>query len=181
MEYKYLLEILKAGMYEEFINDFHQAAVCFLKEEQYGRSLLENSSFIASSANPDEKIHGKGFVARLSGSTVEFLNMWQIMMFGKQPFIFSEGRLMLGLQPLIPDYLIGEDKIEAMFLGSIPVIYQLPDKNTITPNNAKVSSYEVTTKDGNVITVKAEFMEGEPVNLIRNKEVIQIKAVLVRI
>lgn len=180
MEYKYLLEVLKADLYEEFAEDFHHAAVPFLKEEVYGRSLLENSSFIASSANPDEKIHGKGFVARLSGSTVEFIHMWQIMMFGKTPFSYRDGVLTLGFKPLIPDYLIGEAAIEATFLGSIAVSYQLPDKNTVTPANVKVSSYEITTVQGEVCTIEGELIEGKLAESIRNKEVSKIKIVLVR-
>lgn len=182
MEYKYLLEILKADMYEEFVNDFYHMAVPFLKEEIYGRSLLENSSFIASSANPDERIHGKGFVARLSGSTVEFLNMWQIMMFGKTPFTYESGVLSLSFQPLIPAYLIGEEtEVEATFLGSIPVIYQLPDKGMITPTNAKVSSYEITTNAGEVITVPCKVIEGALANLIREKDISKIRVILERI
>ena len=181
MEYKYLLEILKADMYEEFIHDFSQAAIPFLKEETYGRSLLENSSFIASSANPDEKKHGKGFVARLSGSTVEFLHMWQIMMFGKQPFTCLDEKLSLELKPMIPHYLIGEACVEAMFLGSIPVIYQLPDKDSFTPANSKVSSYEVTTITGEIITVSSEHIEGELALNIRDRKVSQIRVVLKRL
>lgn len=181
MEYKYLLEILKADMYEEFLADFHQAVIPFLKEEQYGRSLLENSSFIASSANPDERIHGKGFVARLSGSTVEFLNMWQIMMFGKQPFTWENGKLSLQFKPLLPDYLISENTIEAMFLGTIPVIYKLPDQNTITPANAKISRYEVTDNNGTIIRVNSGVIEEELAKRIRNKEVSQIVVTLERL
>lgn len=181
MEYKYLLEILKADMYDEFMADFHKAAIPFLKEEEYGRSLLENSSFIASSANPDEKIHGKGFVARLSGSTVEFLNMWQIMMFGKQPFTYQDEKLSLQLKPLIPDYLIGDTSIEAMFLGTIPVTYILPDKETVTPYNTKVIAYEITTNTGEVIRVDSEVIDGELAKNIRNRKVSQIRVTLGRL
>ena len=45
---------------------------------------LENSSFIASSANPNPDIHGRGFVARLSGSTTEMISMWIEMFIGGQ-------------------------------------------------------------------------------------------------
>ena len=180
MEYKYLLEVLKAELYEEFAKDFYHAAIPFLEEEVYGRSLLENSSFIASSANPDEKIHGKGFVARLSGSTVEFLHMWQIMMFGKAPFTYQKGVLSLRFQPLIPEYLIGEETVEATFLGSIQVVYQLPDKGMITPSNAKVSSYEITTKQGEEITVACNTIEGALANSVRDKEVSKIRVILER-
>ena len=65
-----------------FFEDFKKVAVPFLDAKTYGRSIYENSSFIASSKNPNESYHGKGFVARLSGSTIEFISMWKLMMFG---------------------------------------------------------------------------------------------------
>ena len=110
MEYKYLLELIKNGLYKEFIEDFRTCAVPFLDPEVYGRSPLENSSFIASSANPNPKIHGRGFVARLSGSTAEFIDMYEIMMFGRTIFSYSESEgLIFAPKPLIPAYLIGDD------------------------------------------------------------------------
>nr|MDE5965481.1 hypothetical protein [Lachnospiraceae bacterium] len=60
MEYKYLLELLKSGLYKEYFDDLKKAGVPFIPYETYGRSPLENSSFIASSANPNRRIHGKG-------------------------------------------------------------------------------------------------------------------------
>jgi len=54
MEYKYMLEILRNGLYDEFYADFNKVFIPFLNPEQYGRSILENSSFIVSSANPDK-------------------------------------------------------------------------------------------------------------------------------
>ncbi|WP_203636793.1 cellobiose phosphorylase, partial [Thermobrachium celere] len=72
MEYKYMLELIKSGLYKEFYSDFKNVIIAFMDPSVYGRSPLENSSFIASSANVDESIHGTGFVARLSGATAEF-------------------------------------------------------------------------------------------------------------
>ena len=136
MEYKYLLELLKSGMYDEFAADFHDAAIPFLKEEVYGRSLLENSSFIASSANPNKKIHGKGFVARLSGSTAEFLQIWQLMMFGSHPFTAADGVLKADIRPCIPAYLVGADKtIETTFLGNVHTVYHLSQLDALVPGN----------------------------------------------
>lgn len=149
MEYKYLLELLKAGMYQEFTEDFHKAAVPFLNEEQYGRSLLENSSFIASSANPNPRYHGKGFVARLSGGAAEFLEMWEIMMFGKQPFSVRDGKLELSFEPCFPEYLTGKEKtITATFLGSVPVTYKLPEQREVLPGTYTVEQITVETEQG---------------------------------
>lgn len=91
MEYKYLLELLKNGLLEEFYEDFFEAAVCFQKPSRYGRSILENSSFIASSAHVDPSVHGQGFVARLSGSTAEFIHMWLLLSVGPSPFFLDQG------------------------------------------------------------------------------------------
>ncbi|MFA6379369.1 MAG: hypothetical protein WCX16_06285, partial [Candidatus Omnitrophota bacterium] len=75
MEYKFLLELLRCGLYKEFYEDLPHVLIPFLNPEKYGRSILENSSFIASSAHEDPEIHGRGYVARLSGATAEFVHM----------------------------------------------------------------------------------------------------------
>jgi hypothetical protein len=181
MEYKYLLELLKGDLKEEFLEDFLKVLIPFQKEETYGRSLLENSSFLASSANPDPTIHGKGFVARLSGSTVEFIHMWQIMMFGKQPFFMEKDKdgltkLALRFSPLIPEYLIGEDcKIEAMFLGKIKVIYQIPDRKTVNMEDAEILSYEIDK-----ILIEQNIIIGDLAERIRRGEAGCIKVVIGR-
>ena len=59
----------------------------------YGRSPLENSSFIASSRFPDPKVHGVGFVARLSGATAEWISMVLHMGLGATPFRVVDGTL----------------------------------------------------------------------------------------
>jgi hypothetical protein len=42
-------------------------------------------------------------MARLSGSTAEFLSMWLIMMAGKNPFTLNtEGKLQLHFAPSLP-------------------------------------------------------------------------------
>jgi hypothetical protein len=86
MEYKFLLELLKAGMSKEFWQEAKTALVPFMDPEVYGRSIFESSSFIASSAHDDPQYHGRGFVARLSGSTAELLQMLQIALWGIEPF-----------------------------------------------------------------------------------------------
>ena len=167
MEYKYLLELLKSGMYEEFAGDFHDAAVPFLKEEVYGRSLLENSSFIASSANPNKKIHGKGFVARLSGSTAEFLQIWQLMMFGSRPFVMENGELCVNLAPCIPDYLVGEDKVvEATFLGQVHTVYRLGSLKELIPG--KYTIKKICLEDGNGAVTELDAITGDTAKALRD-------------
>ncbi|MGA0351841.1 MAG: cellobiose phosphorylase, partial [Acholeplasmataceae bacterium] len=67
MTYKYLLGLLVSGAYKDFYQAIQTNMICYLDDQVYGRSILENSSFLASSRNPDPRLHGQGFVARLSG------------------------------------------------------------------------------------------------------------------
>ncbi|PZD93030.1 cellobiose phosphorylase [Paenibacillus sambharensis] len=149
MSYKYLLELLKAGLYEEFFEDMRHAMPPFLDPAVYGRSILENSSFIASSANPDETLHGRGFVARLSGSTAEFLNMWFIMMAGKQPFRADEGGLTLQLMPSLPGWLFDEaGDVRFRFLSSCEVTYRNPQRKDTFALDGSRTRYTLTLQDG---------------------------------
>ncbi len=110
MEYKYLLELIKSGFYSEFYKDFFNCLVCFFKPERYGKNILENSSFIVSSAHPDKFLWGKGFVSRLTGATVELLNIWMIMCLGREPFFVDDrSRLCLQFKPIIKKDLFTRD------------------------------------------------------------------------
>ena len=89
MPYKYYLELLRKCMdneFNEFFTEMQSGMLPFIDAKNYGRSLLECSSFIASSAFVDPSMRGQGFLARLSGSTAEFLSMWVLMMVGPSPF-----------------------------------------------------------------------------------------------
>ncbi|MCR4695424.1 MAG: hypothetical protein K5773_08910 [Pseudobutyrivibrio sp.] len=179
MEYKYLLEVIKSGMYKEFIEDFHTACVPFMDPEVYGRSILENSSFIASSANPNESIHGKGFVARLSGSTIEFISIWKIMMFGKTPFKVQDGSLCFKLCPVIPEYLIGSDKkVTAKLLGQTVVEYNLEGSGDFIPGNYTVSDMELVDRDGNARKFIGDTVSNGDAAAIRDGEFATIKVTL---
>lgn len=172
MEYKYLLEILKSGMYQEFIGDFHKAAVPFLDPEVYGRSIYENSSFIASSKNPNVHYHGKGFVARLSGSTVEFIHMWSLMMFGLHPFTVKDGKLALTFAPVLPAYLIGDGKqVEAVFLGKIPVCYHLAEQKDYLPGNYEVTEIELICSNGERKKIEGGVLEEDLAKAVRDGEI----------
>jgi hypothetical protein len=174
MEYKYLLQLLKNGLYEEFFRDLRDTCIPFLDYSIYGRSLLENSSFLASSVNLDEGIHGKGFVARLSGSTAEFLEMWQVMMFGEKPFQIWNGNLICSFKPSIPSYLICENNsLEATFLGSIKVIYHVNKKNDLIPENYRIDTITVEYLDGRKQCFQ-EIIDGSTPIDIRNGEVSNI-------
>lgn len=111
MEYKWLLETLKRGLHNEFFTDLRSALVPFQDPAVYGRSIFENSSFIASSAFSNRKLHGTGFVARLSGSTAEFLDMWLRMNLGHEPFrLDAKGALEFTLNPVLPDWIFTQEE-----------------------------------------------------------------------
>lgn len=172
MEYKYLLELLKNGLYDEFSQAFRDAAVPFLNPDSYGRSPLENSSFIASSANPDPSIHGRGYVARLSGSTAEMLHIWQLMFFGEKPFHLEQGELRLAFAPFVPEYLMPETGIvEATFLGRIPVVYQAAGLSGLVPGKTKAVQYRLTMTDGTGRTIAAPVLDSENALAVRNGQV----------
>ena len=179
MEYKYLLELLRSGMYREFFNDFHNAAIPFLDPETYGRSIYENSSFIASSKNPNEKIHGKGFVARLSGSTIEFISMWKLMMFGKNVFTLKNGELTFAPAPSIPEYLITEEKtVEAALLSEIAVEYRMQEKKDYIPGEYVIESMRFLYKNKSEVDVNADYISGKLAEDIRARRVVRIEICL---
>lgn len=132
MSYKYLLELLRAGLVEEFFDAMKNHLVPFFDPQVYGRSVLEHSSFIASSAHPDPTLHGAGFVARLTGATTEFLSMWGIMMAGEKPFFLDEGKLYLALRPSLPGWLFKENgTLSFRFLGTTLVTYHNPGMSNL--------------------------------------------------
>ncbi|WP_438448146.1 cellobiose phosphorylase [Gorillibacterium sp. sgz5001074] len=180
MEYKYLLELLKGGLYEEFYEDIRHAWIPFLDPAVYGRSTLENSSFIASSANPDPSLHGTGFVARLSGSTAEFLQMWQLMMTGPEPFRLKDGLLELQLLPLLPAWLFdGQGEVAFRFLGCCEVIYANPErKNTFGADGVSPLRLEIRGTDGSVRLVDGPVLAGEAALAVREKRAASIRVLL---
>jgi hypothetical protein len=173
MSYKYLLELLKAGLYEQFYADLPTNLVPFMDPAIYGRSPLENSSFIVSSAHPDRSLHGAGFVARLSGSTAEFLSIWTLMMAGPQPFIYTDGALQLCLQPALPDWFFPDDGcLTFTFLGSIPVTYHNPEK--LPTWQSRVTEYTLTLVEGEVVTINGSTVPAPYAAMIRDGQVKEI-------
>jgi hypothetical protein len=189
MEYKYLLEILKKGLYEEFFTEFGNALIPFQKPERYGRSIYENSSFIVSSAFPDAKMHGRGFVARLSGSTAEMLNIWLLMSAGIKPFFVNEkGELNLKFSPMLPSWLFtktaGKDfpknTYAFKFLGKTLVVYHNPKmKDTAGKDSVKVKSMTLEYDDGRKTDIQKDAI-GLPYSLdIRNRKVKRVDIQLI--
>ncbi|MUG45934.1 cellobiose phosphorylase [Paenibacillus woosongensis] len=176
MSYKYLLALLKSGLYEQFFAEMKTSLIPFLDPAVYGRSTLENSSFIATSVNPDPHVHGRGFVARLSGSTAEFISMWIKMMMGSTVFSVNDGQLQLAFEPVLPGWLFDEQgKVAFKFLGSTQVTYHNPlQADTFGADKAMVERIQLMKKDGSTAEIIGSVIGGELAHEVRNGQVAAI-------
>jgi hypothetical protein len=175
MEYKYLLEVLKAGLYDEFFEDFKNTLVPFFDPKVYQRSPLENSSFLVSSAHPDKSLHGAGFVARLSGSTAEFLSVWNIMMAGKAPFFVENGVLCLKFAPILPDWLFTADgEISYKFLGCCAVTYHNPQKLDTFKTGVSPVRMKIHYNDGMILEIDGNTLSAPHAESVRSGHVTRI-------
>ena len=192
MEYKYLLELIKNGLYDDFYKDFSNCAVCFLNPVNYGRSILENSSFIVSSAYPDKSLSSRGFVARLSGATVELLNIWILMCLGRRPFFTDkEGRLCIKFAPVIKkdlfttkpvsfklsgkDINLPADTFSFKLFSSILVVYHNPKRRDSF--KTKVRKIEIKTGTKKVV-INSDVISAPLSYAVREKKVRRIDAYL---
>ncbi|SHO51817.1 hypothetical protein [Anaerocolumna xylanovorans] len=165
MEYKYLYGMQKAGLWERFYEDIKNTLIPFLPPEMYGRSILENSSFLASSENPNKEIHGRGYVARLSGSTTEILSMWSQMFIGSRVFTQEKEGLALHLEPKLPAWFFNEKKeVSFTFLSGCTITYKNPaGKPTYGKDRAVIS--HIITEDGE--RIEGSSILGETAGRIR--------------
>ncbi|MBF0570278.1 MAG: hypothetical protein HQL12_00255 [Candidatus Omnitrophica bacterium] len=165
MEYKYFLELLRCGLAKEFFTEIRGSLVPFLDPIKYGRSILQNSSFIASSAHEDKNLHGQGFVARLSGSTAEFLHIWLVMNMGLKPFVLDDhGALTLRFEPILPSWLFTE-KAKGEFaahtysfklFAKIMVVYHNPKlKDTFGNQGVKAQKIVLTYPNQKIVKIDA--------------------------
>lgn len=182
MEYKYLLELLRRGFFTEFFNDARRCCVPFMDPARYGRSILENSSFIVSSAHQDDSLHGQGFVARLSGSTAEFVHMWLLMSAGLKPFeVDTNGQLILAFKPVLPGWLFAQDHTYAFkFLNSALVVYHNP-KGKDTFGAGAVKPVKMTLKYAGrtaPVGIVGGRLMGKQAEDVRSKKVERIDIVL---
>lgn len=181
MEYKYFLGMLMAGLYDRFYEAINDALIPYQKPEVYGRSILENSSFLASGANPDPSVHGQGFVARLSGSTVEMLSMWLGMFLGEGGFTFEEGKLRFSLAPRLSREMFDENgEASFMLLGSCKVTYHNETgKNTYGEDGAKVYRMELYEEGGSSHKAEGGVVDEELARKLREGGISRIDAYLV--
>jgi hypothetical protein len=183
MSYKYLLELVRAGLYEEFFRDARTMLVPFMNPEVYGRSILENSSFLGSSANPDPHTRGRGFIARLSGSTAEFIHIWLLLTLGPQPFYLDGGELRFRVRPALPgewfttapakmrhgeqDVAIPADCLACTLLGTVLLVYHNESrKDTFGPGGVRPVRHVLDERD----RLEGDSVGSEAARRIRERE-----------
>jgi hypothetical protein len=185
MEYKYLLEVLRAGLHREFFRDLQTMLVCFLDPKTYGRSVLEGASFITSSANRDPGLHGQAFQPRQSGITCEMIHLWTVMVAGERPFgLDHAGRLTLRLRPVLARSFFTDAPSTAQglelpagafafrFLGRTLVVYHNPSRrDTFGVSGAEPRRYRLTYADGCLLTVDGALLEEQPARDVREGRV----------
>ncbi len=176
MTYKYLLAVLRAGLHDEFFTDMRRGLVPFLDPQTYGRSPLENSSFIVSSAHPDSSLHGRGFVARLTGATAEFLSMWTLMTAGSRLFFVKNGELCLTLKPTLPAWLFREDgTLTFTFLGGCVVTCRRYETGS---EHVQVTAVTLDLPMGHRISLPGDVIGAPYAAMIRNGEIRHIELCL---
>lgn len=166
MSYKYYLELLRGKLYKQFFEEMTNGGMLpYMDPVKYGRSLMECSSFLASSAFSDPSYHGRGFSARLSGTTAEFLSIWKLIFIGPKPFfIDDDGDLKMTLRPSIPAWMFKDDKdpqaaaptydengiltVGFKLFAHIPVTYHNSEGKDLF--DTEPLGYNVTMTDGTV-------------------------------
>jgi hypothetical protein len=181
MSYKYYLQLLRGKLYDQFFSEMKGGGMLpFMDPNVYGRSLMECSSFIASSAFPDPSIVGEGFLARLSGSTAEFLDIWKLMFIGPRLFYMNDSdKLVMEFTPALPSWLFqdedNKDKakhdddgnliVSFKLFASIDVIYHNPSGGDLFGVSPK--KYKITMTDGSVVDVDGPVIPTESAIEIR--------------
>ena len=201
MHYKYLLEMLRAGLHAEFWKDARTGLIPFLGPAVYGRSTLEGASFVVSSAYPDARFHGRAFQPRLSGMTTEFISMWLLALVGPRPFgVGADGRLRLILEPRLPEWLFTErrttrryhdpqdgwrqvtvpkDALAFKLLGCVLVVYRNPRRRrTWGARGVQPVAYRLEYRGGRVVELSVSAVTGAPAEAVRDGAIRRIDVTL---
>lgn len=158
--------MLKGGLYDAFFEEIESNLVCFMEPSVYGRSTLENSSFIASSINPNPKVRGQGFVSRMSGSTAEMLSIWNMMMFGETVFKYTDC-LVFSPSPILHADFFLDGRVKATLLSEIEFIVE---NNTSLPTYSAQIGVDYYLVDG----VRFDEIKGDLAHEVRKCQVKQI-------
>jgi hypothetical protein len=185
MHYKFVLEMVRAGLADEFYDQIERLLVAFRDPAEYGRNPVENSSFLVSSGfDIDPRQHGRGCVARLSGSTVEFLHLWTHLFLGSNPFVFEQGQLRFKPEPVLAKSLFSTDERLATpfgteeilpthsaacaLLGTTLLVYTNPElQDTFGHAAVRPCRYQLYGRDGVVQTAEGPHLGGQAAEALR--------------
>ena len=173
MSYKLLLALLDAGKYDEFYTQIKTGLVPFMPAERYGRSTLENSSFIVTSNHSDKRKWGKGYQARLTGANAEVLSMWRVMMGIEKPFTVENGELKFELSPKLHKDFFDGGRASFTLFGKTKVTYV----NGGGKNGWECVPASYTLKGER--TEKVKTVTGELAQAVRNGQYTEIEVELI--
>jgi hypothetical protein len=175
LSYKFYLQLLRHDMFEKFFHEMASGAILpFIQPEQYGRSVIEASSFIVSSAFEDPSLQGRGFLARLGGTTTEFLSIWTLLMIGPTPFFTNPttSAVEMHLLPALPrwlfmDYNDGKPpRVSFKLFGSITITY-FHQRGTEDLYRIAPSFYQVTLRDGSTFNISGSVIPAALADKVR--------------
>jgi len=185
MHYKWVLEMVRAGLIAEFYADIDQLLVGFRDPAEYGRNPAENSSFLVSSGFAvDPRQHGRGCVARLSGSTVELLHLWVQLFLGSSPFVLEDGELRFRPAPALAGSFFTtqaqcvkpfdtEESIESgsavcTLWGSTLLVYLNPARrDTFGPDGVRPVGFVLHARDGSTRAVEGRYLAAADAEALR--------------
>ncbi len=85
------------------------------------------------------------YVSRLSGSTAEFISLWNQTLFEKAPFGCDGEGLYLRLTLAIPSVLLPSDgELMGIFLGNNSVHFHAGNLKELFPGSYHVTGYQLT-------------------------------------
>ncbi len=200
MEHKLLLSMCESGQYGRLFETMRDVMVPFQPPERYGRSPVENTSFIVSSRHPASERHGRGYLPRSSGTSAEVLDLFLRMSFGDRPFRVENGELVFELAPVLPGWMFSEREEErtlvsadetehairfqagtyaALLLGGALVVYRNPDRlPTYGDGGARVKAMQLTRQDGSGLQVEGARVAGAVAREIRDGVFCRIEVTL---
>ena len=176
MSYKYLIGVIKSGLYDEYYEDMKTAMPPFMDPEVYGRSPLENASFIATSNNPNPQNHGRSFVARLTGTTSEAITLLMLMTTGKKLFSYQNQVLKFHVKPILKkDFFDEHDEVSITLFETVQLIIKNPEKQDTY--HLKPAQY-VLENDVDRVIIDGSEVEGHLAEQIRKKHFTKITVTL---
>lgn len=190
MEHKLLVSMFECGQYDRLFATMREIMIPYQPTLRYGRSPVENTSFIVSSRHPAPERHGRGYLPRSSGTTAEVIDLFLRLSFGERPFRMENGQLVFALDPVLPDWmfspedaqrnLVGPDgssrqlhlpanTYAALLLGTTLVVYHNPDlMPTFGDGKARVDSMRLIKSDGTEHAVEGARVAGVRASDVRS-------------